>query len=583
MPASPMLPLGYAEWVAQSLCSEGGATKSQASRWRAALRGFQERRRVSRILRRFEELSGVQLAWPRMEAARPRLFPSDDAAGEDERTPSFEEALILEALEGRSMLGDEVKQALKELGHVVAQPIDCYLDEWVQAKRIERVAAVGWDEAAGPFGTWRCRRCLSDQISLVPCIYCRCERCPQCASCGSLGRSSACAGLYHRPIADKVRRGGSGQVRFALGDGGERRGETATHVEVRLPFSLSPRQAQISDALRRSSADALIWAACGAGKTEVTYGAIEDVLRRGGRALFSVPRRDVVQQLGERLRSVFHGVEIVALHGGTPLKYARSELVVATAHQAVRFRACFDVLVIDEVDAFPLSSEPWLRTALDRTLRPGGRRIIMTATPPESLKIWAKIEGIETHVLPKRPHGRPLPAPEIVTWGRKDSERLAAMRRFLGSSLARGRRVILFVPTVPKGYDLLERLSNLGLGRVAYIHGSDARRSEKLKDAELGKIDVLISTTVLERGITIPKVDVAVADADDERVFDAAALIQMAGRSGRKMDDPTGDVVFFAGTTTPAMRLAVNTINQLNSIAAQSGSRGSSAIPCRTC
>src|SRR5690606_28203510 len=132
-------------------------------------------------------------------------------------------------------------------------------------------------------------------------------------------------------------------------------------------FELSPRQAELSAALRRSTGDALVWAACGAGKTEVTYGAILDALRSGGRALFSVPRRDVVQQLGERLQSAFRGVDVVALHGGTPLKYARSELVVATAHQAVRFRGCFDLLVVDEVDAFPLSREPWLMRALERT------------------------------------------------------------------------------------------------------------------------------------------------------------------------------------------------------------------------
>lgn len=199
----------------------------------------------------------------------------------------------------------------------------------------------------------------------------------------------------------------------------------------------------------------------------------------------------------------------------------------------------------------------------------------MTATPPESLVFRSELGEIETHVLPERPHGHPLPVPQVVTWGKRANERIATLRRFIEKSMSEGRRVIVFVPTVPQGYDLLERLG--GFGRTAYVHGSDGERSQKLKDAELGKIDVLISTTVLERGITIPKVDVAVADADDERVFDAATLIQMAGRSGRKVEDPHGNVVFLTGRMTPAIRLAIQTIKQLNDIAAEGWERKAGA------
>ena len=84
---------------------------------------------------------------------------------------------------------------------------------------------------------------------------------------------------------------------------------------------------------------------------------------------------------------------------------------------------------------------------------------------------------------------------------------------------------------------------------------------------EEGQIDVLVSTTVLERGITLPFLDTVVYDADHERVFDDATLVQMAGRVGRKLEDPTGSVIFLAARKTPAMARAVQTIRSLNAAA----------------
>ena len=54
---------------------------------------------------------------------------------------------------------------------------------------------------------------------------------------------------------------------------------------------------------------------------------------------------------------------------------------------------------------------------------------------------------------------------------------------------------------------------------------------------------MIVATTVLERGLTIPDVDVCVFAADSSS-FNEAALIQMAGRAGRNFHNPYGDVLF---------------------------------------
>jgi|GEM_PF-1391817 len=617
-PVTPALPLAYAERAARELERRSGRARARgrsvpargwlwgaAEEWEVRWRIRRDRSAVRRILETFPETGGALFLAAGPVQERPGRHPAfrdrrnqpgrHHDHGSREREPAeqaAEEALVFAVLEGRSLLSFEVKQALLEMGYTAPEPVDVLLHPWVRSGAVERIAAVGWDDLAGGTGGWRCRRCTSEEIALVPCLICGSERCPQCSACSSVGRSSACVALYHRPAGGSPIHLQDGQTLPQVDWGTHpQRDAQSGAVFVQLPFALSPGQTAISRALRVSRADVLVWAACGAGKTEVTYGAIEDVIREGGSVLFCVPRRDVVQQLGERLQGVFRGVDVVALHGGTPLKYARSRLTVATAHQALRFRECFDLLVVDEVDAFPLSREAWLRKALERALKPGGRRIYMSATPPEHLKWLARSGRIATYVLPERPHGRPLPVPEVMLWGGGKKHKVAEICSIARAIIRRGRTLLLFVPTVRLGFEMLVALGGQGLGRVDYVHGSDPGRTSKLKAAELGEIDVLISTTVLERGVTIPKVDVVVIDADCERVFDAATLIQMAGRSGRKLDDPEGRVVFLAERMTPAMRLAVHTVEELNRIAALQraggtappGGDGAPQVPCSGC
>ena len=57
------------------------------------------------------------------------------------------------------------------------------------------------------------------------------------------------------------------------------------------------------------------------------------------------------------------------------------------------------------------------------------------------------------------------------------------------------------------------------------------------------KYHVLIATTILERGITIENVNVAVLFAN-HRVFDEASLVQISGRVGRSFKYPDGECLF---------------------------------------
>src|SRR5699024_269170 len=94
-------------------------------------------------------------------------------------------------------------------------------------------------------------------------------------------------------------------------------------------------------------------------------------------------------------------------------------------------------------------------------------------------------------------------------------------------------------------------------------HAEDNDREEKVIAFRQKKLQALLTTTILERGVTFPAIDVVVIDAG-HRVFDDAALVQIAGRAGRSLEDPTGEVLFLHQGKSNSMVKAKTEIIQMN-------------------
>ena len=78
-----------------------------------------------------------------------------------------------------------------------------------------------------------------------------------------------------------------------------------------------------------------------------------------------------------------------------------------------------------------------------------------------------------------------------------------------------------------------------------------------------GKLDVIVSTTLLERGITIEDVQVIVYFGQ-HAIYDERTLIQMAGRVGRKPQHPTGKVYILTSERTKGISECIHNIKELN-------------------
>lgn len=96
------------------------------------------------------------------------------------------------------------------------------------------------------------------------------------------------------------------------------------------------------------------------------------------------------------------------------------------------------------------------------------------------------------------------------------------------------------------------------------VYSEDALRLEKVAALRAEKHPVVFTTTILERGFTMARLDVVVINS---QLFEKAALIQIAGRVGRKMVAPTGRVWFYHQGISLSMLRAKREMNQMNKLA----------------
>jgi competence protein ComFA len=308
---------------------------------------------------------------------------------------------------------------------------------------------------------------------------------------------------------------------------------------------------------------------------------LEAVLASGGKAAIGTPRRDVVLELAPRLARAFPGIRQSVLYGGSPDRFEAGDLTLATTHQLIRFREAFDLVVIDELDAYPYHNNPQLHFAAAQSRTRNGTTVLLSATPPPGLQRQARSGTLAHARVPVRFHRRPLPAPRrinippVARWSER-GRTPARLLKALAKSARRGAQLFVFVPYIRQVEPLVacfrRRAAVLGLSpeAVAGTSSQDADRSVKVSAFRDRQIRLLVTTTILERGVTIPKSDVFVLDADNP-LFDASSLVQMAGRAGRSADDPDGFVYFAALHWTNSQRNAAKQIKEMNAYARRTG------------
>ena len=331
-------------------------------------------------------------------------------------------------------------------------------------------------------------------------------------------------------------------------------------VELSLSYSLSPEQKELSDQILHNfthGLDTLVYAVCGSGKTEISYGVIAYAMDRGMSVGFALPRRDVVIELHARLVSAFPKNRIVAVYGGHN-QVLTGDCLVLTTHQLFRYPKYFDLLVMDELDAFPFKGSEVLNAMFYRALR--GHCLMMSATPSKGVVSLFKTPGHQMLTLHTRFHKHPIPVPWIKI-AHKPAKTIFLIRK-LRDFCKKEKPCFVFVPTISE-CESVYRVLSFFLPGGAFVHSKCPNRTQVISNIKKGRLKYLVTTDVLERGITVRGLQVIVFDADSP-IYDAASLIQIAGRAGRKSDAPEGEVVFVAEKEEKSMVSAIKEIRYCN-------------------
>lgn len=329
--------------------------------------------------------------------------------------------------------------------------------------------------------------------------------------------------------------------------------------EYVLQYPLTPAQQKISDQCAQliDTDDILLNCICGAGKTELVVASISKMLAKRKKVCFAIPRRQVVLELRERLAEYFPHAKVIAVCGGHT-KETDGDLIICTTHQLYRYYQAFDLLILDEPDAFPFAGSDVLHGIAETACR--GHRIFLTATADDILKERVKKGEMKELDLYRRPHGHDLPVPEVhlgfgiilfvrmLVWLKKHDEHPR----------------MVFVPSIRMA-DIMHRILKFFMDCDVLTSRSE-NRDEVIAEFRKKKAGVIVSTTVLERGVTIPGADICVFHAESD-VFSEASLIQMAGRAGRSFAYPDGDVLFLCTEKRKHVYDCVKTIREANACA----------------
>lgn len=322
-----------------------------------------------------------------------------------------------------------------------------------------------------------------------------------------------------------------------------------------LPFSPTNAQRKavsdaVADMAQTTPMRRLLQGDVGSGKTAVAAALCYNAAKNGLQSALMAPTEILAAQHAATLQKLFRssGVRCALLTGSTPAAQKRQILtqlgsgeihVIAGTHALISDDVAFDrlgLVITDEQHRFGVAQRAALTA---KGTHP--HLLVMSATPiPRTLALMM-YGDLDLSVLDELPPGR-LP---VETLAIRSSRRERAFQ-FIRKQLDEGRQAYVVCSLVESDMedagdnrkaaaDYWEELQNGALAgyAVGLLHGrmKPAEKESVMADFAAGKIQVLVSTTVIEVGVDVPNASVMLIE-NAER-FGLSQLHQLRGRVGR--------------------------------------------------
>jgi len=337
-----------------------------------------------------------------------------------------------------------------------------------------------------------------------------------------------------------------------------------------LPFTLTAAQNKVlgeimADLQKNRPMGRLLQGEVGSGKTVVATAALLVAAANGFQGAFMAPTEILAEQHfatvgqllsrlgleeGEGYLKSYTGILArplkVALLIGDIRQAAKKQLqkqvregdidIVIGTHALVQKGVDFHRLglaVVDEQHRFGVEQRSALR---EKGFSP--HMLVMTATPIPRTLALTLYGDLDLSVIDELPPGRQT----VKTKWLKPDQRESAYA-FVRRQVAEGRQTFILCPLIEESEAIAaqaavveyERLSQDVFPdlRLGLLHGrlSSTKKDEVMENFRAGKLDILVSTPVIEVGIDIPNATVMLIESADR--FGLSQLHQFRGRVGR--------------------------------------------------
>ena len=321
-----------------------------------------------------------------------------------------------------------------------------------------------------------------------------------------------------------------------------------------LPFALTGAQERVlseiaDDLCSGRQMNRLVQGDVGSGKTAVAAAAIYCAVKNGQQAVMMAPTEILAAQHYETLKSFFepYGICVELLTGGMGIKEKRrvtesiqlglAQVVVGThalIQKGVEYKE-LGLVIADEQHRFGVSQRAKLCA---KGAAP--HMLLMSATPIPRTLALILYGDLDISIIDELPPGRK----PVKTYAVGESMR-KRIYAFLKKQLDCGFQAYVVCPLIEEteksdlkdAVQLAEKLTAIFPEyKVGLIHGKlkPKHKEEIMEDFAQNRIQILVSTTVIEVGMNVPNSNIMVIE-NAER-FGLAQLHQLRGRVGRGGD-----------------------------------------------
>ncbi|WP_337969780.1 ATP-dependent DNA helicase RecG [Virgibacillus salexigens] len=318
-----------------------------------------------------------------------------------------------------------------------------------------------------------------------------------------------------------------------------------------FPFTLTAAQQKslnqiLADMKSSYRMNRLLQGDVGSGKTAVAAICLYASITAGKQGALMVPTEILAEQHFHSLVELFKDKAKITLLTGSVKGKKRREIteqirehqihIVVGTHALIQEDVVFNDLgfvIVDEQHRFGVKQRRALR---EKGLFPDV--LFMTATPiPRTLAITS-FGDMDVSVIDQMPQGRK----EIETYWVKENT-LDRVLQFIENQVAKGEQAYVICPLIEESdkldiqnaVDVFHQLHSFYSEevKIGLMHGrlSTDEKDAVMKEFAENKVQILVSTTVVEVGVNVPNATVMVI-YDAER-FGLSQLHQLRGRVGR--------------------------------------------------